>query len=146
MGDTATSSPIQAFTNKNVGTGKILTPSGLGIDDGNNGKRNYNITYVTNSAGEIDPKGELTVTEITTDSKTYDGTTSATLNGSATLVGVIPSDGVTVSTSTAVAIFNNKNVGTDEPVTVTNVTIGGVDAPVTTRAYPPTLNDGAIHK
>ena len=140
-GDSTTTPPIQTFADKNVGTGKTLTPSVLGINDGNGGG-NYNVTYVTNSAGEID-KINLTVTGITTDSKTYDRTTGATLGGSATLVGVISGDTVTISTSSAIATFDTKDVRTGKTVTVTGVTIGGTDAGNYLLTQP-TLTDGVI--
>lgn len=41
----------QTFDNKNIGTGKTLTPAGL-VSDGNNGA-NYSYNFVTNTTGEI---------------------------------------------------------------------------------------------
>lgn len=61
-GDYASSVPVQLFDNKNAGTGKTLSASGLVIDDGNGGS-NYSISYVDNSTGVITPK-PLTVTPI----------------------------------------------------------------------------------
>lgn len=49
----------QTFDNKNVGTGKILTPAGL-VSDGNNGA-NYSYNFVSDSTGEITIKA-ITVT------------------------------------------------------------------------------------
>ncbi|MDD4980575.1 MAG: YDG domain-containing protein, partial [Candidatus Omnitrophica bacterium] len=50
-GDTATWT--QTFDNKNVGTGKTLTPAGT-VNDGNGGL-NYNVTFVNNTTGVITP-------------------------------------------------------------------------------------------
>ena len=71
----ATAPPVwtETYDNKNVGTGKTLTPAGV-VNDGNGGP-NYNYTYATASAGEIDPTN-LTVTAAP-NTKPYDGTTSA---------------------------------------------------------------------
>jgi alpha-L-arabinofuranosidase len=50
-GDTA--SFIESYDNRNVGTGKTLTPSGS-VTDGNNGS-NYSYTFVATTAGTISP-------------------------------------------------------------------------------------------
>jgi trimeric autotransporter adhesin len=68
----------------------------------------------------------LTVSGITANNKTYDGTTAATLNtSSATLNGVLPRDTVTLDTSGAVVTFSSPDVGTNIPVSVTGLTISG---------------------
>ena len=64
----------QAFDNKNVGTGKTLTASGLVVNDGNGGL-DYTITYFTNTSGVI-TQAALTITAVT-NTKIFDGTTSA---------------------------------------------------------------------
>ena len=64
-----------AFTNKNAGTGnKVVTVSGVTIDDGNNGG-NYSVTYVDNTTSTIN-KANLTLKAVT-DTKTYDGTVAS---------------------------------------------------------------------
>ena len=73
-GDATTTAPTQTFNNKNVGSGKTLTASGLVINDGNSGN-NYTISYATNTTGIINARA-LTITAVT-NSKTFDGTTSA---------------------------------------------------------------------
>ena len=59
----------QSFDNRNAGTGKTLTASGV-VSDGNSG-HNYSVTFATVSTGSITAKG-LTVTGITASGKTYD--------------------------------------------------------------------------
>ena len=84
----------------------------------------------------------LSVTGITANNKTYDGTTAATLVfGTPTLQGVIGTDAVTLVTSGAVGTFSDQNVGTGKTVTVTGLSLGGAQAadyvlggPVTTTA------------
>ena len=63
----------------------------------------------------------VTVTgSITANDKTYDGTTAATLKfDSVTLTGVASGDIVSLDTDNVTATFDNKNVGTGKPVTVT---------------------------
>jgi hypothetical protein len=68
-GDATTTAPAQTFNNANAGTGKILTASGLVINDGNGGN-NYNISYATNNTGIINQIG-ITVTPDAGQFKTF---------------------------------------------------------------------------
>jgi hypothetical protein len=98
----------QAYDDKNVGTGKTLTPSGLVMNDGNGGA-NYSATYVDNTSGVITPAA-LT---ITADNKTRQyGDPNPPLT--ATFPGLVPGDtpaGVTGLTITTPAVPAS-NVGT----------------------------------
>ena len=71
-GDTATAC-TETYADRNVGTGKTLTPAGRCID-GNSGL-NYSYAYTAVTTGVI-AQTNLTVTAAA-NSKTYDGTTSA---------------------------------------------------------------------
>src|SRR4029077_6512680 len=64
---------VETYNNKNVGSGKTLTPSGT-VTDGNSGN-NYSYTFVASTNGTITARA-LTVTA-QTNTKTYDSTTSA---------------------------------------------------------------------
>jgi hypothetical protein len=133
-GDTANFT--EAYATKNAGTGKTLTPAGT-VNDGNGGA-NYNVSFVNNTTGVITAKG-LTVTAITANSKTFDGTTAATLNtGTAALVGVVALDVVTLNTAGATGTFATANAGTGITVTVSGLTIGGGDAGNYTLTQPTT--------
>ena len=69
------------------------------------------------------------MTGITANNKVYDGTTTATLNtGSASLVGVVGGETVTLDASSAVGAFADSNAGTGKAVSVSGVTVGGADA------------------
>ncbi len=126
---------IQIFDNKNVGMGKILTPSGI-VNDGNSGN-NYDYSFVSVNTGEITGI-TLTVSGISANNKVYDGTATATLNtGGAALVIVKPGDTVTlVGAGTATGTFadnpvgsgNGKNVGGNKAVNVSGLSLGGMDA------------------
>lgn len=70
-GDTADFT--ESYGTKNAGTGETLTPAGS-VSDGDEGD-DYAVTFVTNDTGVISPRA-ITVTAAT-NSKTYDGTTSA---------------------------------------------------------------------
>ena len=72
---------------------------------------------------------EVTVSGITANNKPFDGNTVATLNfGSATLVGVIPPDNVTLNTVGATGAFATAAVGGPKVVTIAGLTLGGADA------------------
>ncbi|MCY1167073.1 YDG domain protein [compost metagenome] len=96
-----------AFTDKNAGTGnKTVTAAGVTVNDGNGGN-NYSVSYVDNTNSTIN-KADLTVTA-TGVTKTYDGTLSATGNGS---VGVLAGAGAGESVNTAATqVFTDKNFG-----------------------------------
>jgi len=71
----------------------------------------------------------LTVSGITAKSKSYDATTSATLDASsATLVGVVGKDKVTLDASGAKGAFANKNAGKNKTVSLSGIAISGADA------------------
>ncbi|MBI3174031.1 MAG: Ig-like domain repeat protein, partial [Chloroflexi bacterium] len=105
-GDTATWS--QTFDNKNVGTGKTLTPAGA-IDDGNGGL-NYNITFVPVSTGSITARA-ITVTAVT-DTKEYDGDNGSNATPQVTGGGLATGDIASFS-----QLFDDKNVGTGKTLT-----------------------------
>jgi hypothetical protein len=139
-GDTVTLSTANAagvFANKNVGTGKSITISGLTISGANAAE--YTLTQPTTTAN-ITTK-ELTVTGITANDRVYDSTDSATallVKGSAVLVGKQGSDDVALSTANAAATFANKNIGTSKTVTISGITISGTDIANYTLTQPST--------
>lgn len=105
---------------------------------------NSSITVTaTNANGTSSPatlnfeiaKKTLKVTGLTADNKTYDGTTTATFSGTATLNGVIGSDDVTL-TGTPSATFATSNVGNGIAVTVTGYTLTGTKAANYTLTQP----------
>lgn len=125
--DAVATSPTQVYDNKNVGTNKKLTASGLVINDGNSGN-NYDITYISNNTGVITPAA-LIINNVTASNKVYDSTNSAVLNtDSAFLSGIVGGEVVDLNSSSATGSFNNKNVGIGKLVTTSGFTIGGVDA------------------
>ena len=72
------------------------------------------------------PKSPVTGV-IAANNKTYDGTTTATLN-SQTLTGVLPGDVGNVSLTVTQANFSTKNVGTGITVTATGLGLSGTSA------------------
>lgn len=120
-GDTVgTSAGTYAFDNKNAGTGKTVTISGVALTGAD--AANYSVTIPTSALADILQKA-LTA-NVSADSRTYDGTTAAT--GSVSLTGVLAGD--TVDTTVGTYAFGDKNAGTGKAVTVSGVTLTGADA------------------
>ncbi|RVU11949.1 beta strand repeat-containing protein, partial [Methylobacterium oryzihabitans] len=112
-----------SFADKNAGTGKPVTVSGYTLSGTDAG--NYNLVLPTGLTASI-ARAPLAVTGLSALGKTYDGTTSATLAGIAT-VTPIGSDVVAVSGS-GTGAFADKNAGMGKPVTVSGYTLSGTDA------------------
>jgi filamentous hemagglutinin family protein len=110
--DAVGSAAIQSFDNRNAGTGKTLTASGLVMNDGNGGA-NYTVNYVGNNAGVITPAA-LTVTA-QADSRGYDGTTSSS---AAPVLSGATYDAVG---SAAIQSFDNRNAGTGKTLTASGL-------------------------
>jgi hypothetical protein len=94
------------------------------------------VNVQTNATNTVSAKG-LTITGLTANDKTFDNNTTATLSGTATLVGVVSGDGPNVILGgTPVANFNDATVNTNKPVTVTGYTISGSAASNYTLSQP----------
>lgn len=105
------------FDNKNVGTGKTVTISGIAL--GGADKDNYKLT-----SDSATTTADITAKELTANvssvsvTKEYDGTTAAgTVNGAATAETGISGETVTVNVSAG--DYADKNVGTGKSVTLT---------------------------
>lgn len=88
-----TASAVGTFSDKNVGTGKVVTISGLTISGSD--ASNYTLTQPTTSAN-ITALALTATISVLGGGKVYDGTTAATLD-SRNLVGVLAGDTVTIS-------------------------------------------------
>ena len=110
-------------TIKSKGT-TTITATFAGNDNIKAGSASYTLT--------VNPKTLIVSGGITASNKTYNGTTTATLNTSgATLSdatggnGIVGNDVVTVS---ATGTFANANAGTNKTVNISNITLGGANA------------------
>ena len=103
LAGTDTGSFTQTFDTANVGTAKTLTPAGS-VTDGNGGA-NYAITFANDTTGVITARA-ITVTA-TTDTKTYDGTTS-----SAAIPTITSGTLAGTDTGAFTQTFDTANVGT----------------------------------
>ena len=112
-----------SFTDKNVGTGKIVTVSGGTLAGGDAG--NYQLTSASGTTTASITPATLTATSFTTQNKVYDATTAATVSGG-TLGGVFSGDAVSLTGLSG--NFADRNVGTGKTVTVSGGTLAGADA------------------
>ena len=81
---------------------------------------NYSLSIV--GSNFVITPASLSITGITGANKIYDGTTIATINGTASYVGLVAADAGLAIAGTPVFNFNNKNKGTTKPITVTGFT------------------------
>lgn len=131
------------FADKNRGSGKIVTISGINLSGPDAGK--YSLTQPVSTANIT--SAQLTITGIVANNKVYDETTSVGLNtASAILVGVFGGDNVTLISSGATGTVTDKNTGNDKPVSISGVTLGGTDAgnytltqPISTASITPVV-------
>ncbi len=116
--------PVSNFSQSNVGTSLTITTTGYTLSGADVAKYTFTQPTVT---GRSITKKPLTITGITANNKAYDTTTVATLSGTATLVGVVGADIVTLN-GTPVASFASATVANTKPVTVTGYTISGAQS------------------
>ena len=106
-----------AFSNKNAGTGKTVTVSGVTLNDGNGGN-NYDVSYADNTSSTINKANLILTTGNVV--KTYDGTISA-LGSAVATSGTQVFAGDSISGGTFA--FTNKHAGSGKTVTTSAVTV-----------------------
>lgn len=121
IGDSLTDSYTGAsFADKNVGTDKAVSVSGISVSGADSG--NYALSSATASATAAISARALAVSAAGVD-KIYDGTTAATVNLSDDRIS-----GDSLSAGYTSASFVDKNVGTGKTVSVSGISISGTDA------------------
>ena len=108
-----------AFGDRNAGTGKTVTASGIALSGTDAG--NYSVNATATALADIAARA-ITAT-LAANGKTYDGTTAAT--GTLSLSGVLAGDQVGAAGNFA---FGDKNAGAGKPVTASTITLSGADA------------------
>jgi uncharacterized repeat protein (TIGR02543 family) len=88
------------------------------------------VNGTTSSSGNIVTAKALTISGISISNKVYDGNTTATISGTAAYSGLVNGESFTV-TGTPSAVFNNKNVGTAKPISVSGYTAPSVNYSIT---------------
>lgn len=124
-----------AFGDKNVGTDKAVTVTGLTL--GGADAANYNILQPAGLTADITAR-PITLTGLTVDDKVYDATTDTTTTGTAAFSGILAGDTATIDGSAAIYAFEDKNAGNDKNINISGVLITGTDA----ANYDATSADG----
>jgi hypothetical protein len=129
-----TTGAIGKFVNKNVANGKTVSTSGFTMDGAD--AANYTLTQPVTTDNIIE--ANTTVSGVKANNKVYDGNTTATLSGVASLSGILIQD-IVVLNGTPVATFASPEIADNIPVNVTGYTISGVDAINYTLTQPESL-------
>lgn len=132
-----------AFADKNAGQDKTVNLT-YTLTDGANGCKKSNYTIGNTTTTTITPK---TVTAATTgaDTKTYDGTTDATVS-SWNFSGMIAGDDLSINPLTYSAAFSDTNAGTNKKVSVSDLSLTGADAGNYTLQNTSLTTKGTIDK
>ena len=114
------------YGDKNVGTDKLVTVTGLALSGSDAGNYQLASTSASAAIGAISP-APLTIEGLDVKDKDYDGTTPTDVSGGM-LVGGRPGDNVNFDATGASASFADKNAGTGKAVTVSGFVLTGDDA------------------
>jgi hypothetical protein len=113
-----------AFESADIGNDKTVTFSGFSLDGADAEK--YALAAQPESVTANITGIPLSINGLGAANKVYDGTTTATIIGTAVLNGVINGDTVTLNYGTAA--FADKNVGNNKTVSFNDFSVGGADA------------------
>ncbi|PIG30274.1 filamentous hemagglutinin family protein [Janthinobacterium sp. 35] len=131
------------FVDKNAGTGKTVTVSGATLADGTGLASNYTLSNPTGVTANISQATISSVTNVVADSKVYDGGTSVTFgSATATFNGMFSGDSLGIGATKAA--FSDKNAGAGKGVTISSLTLGGLDAANYTLASTTATGTGSI--
>ncbi len=150
--------PTYAYATATVGTSKAISASGFTISGTNSG--NYTLTQPTGLTANITAKALTFTGQTAASTKTYDGTTTALVSGTAALqssettgTGTTadgkPYTGDVVSISgTATATYNSALVGTGTTITYATGTLalGGASASNYSISLPANITGATINK
>ena len=133
-----------SFVDKNADVGKRVDITGITL--GGADARNYTLADTTATATANIAKATIaSVSGITADDRTYDGTTGATLNTqNSAFNGKILGDVLTVTDASGSFVDKNADVG--KRVNITGLTLGGADARNYTLADTTAVAKANIHQ
>src|SRR5256712_418875 len=122
------------FADRTVANGKPVTVTGVVLSGADAG--NYTVSQPSGLTANITAKN-LTINGAVANNKQYDGNNTATVNfSSATLVGVVSGDLVSINSAGYSATFTAKTVANGKPVTGLGVALSGADAGNYTVSQP----------
>ena len=127
---------VAVFDDASANTGKKVTLAGSSLESADALNYTLSLNGAPTTTATISSK-VLTLTGITANNKSYDGTTKATLNtDNAILSGVLGTDAVDLIISGATGTFENSSAGKDKAVSTSGFTLGGTDAKNYTLIQP----------
>ncbi len=127
-GDNVSAAAAGVYDTKDVGAGKTVAVTGITLTGADADDYTLNDSATSAAVGIIDP-ATLVAGLVGSTSKTYDGTTAATLtSANYSLSGpIVDGDNVSLVETTS-GVFGNKNAGTGKTVSVSGLTLTGADA------------------
>ena len=133
MSATATSGLTISYASSNTAvatisgsTVTIVGPGTTTITASQAGDANWNAASNVTQALTVNPKN-LTISGLTGVNRAYDATTNASVSGTASLVGIVGTDAVSLAGSPSYS-FASKTVGTGKSITATGFSLTGADA------------------
>lgn len=118
-----------SFENKNAGEDKTVNIVGIAL--GGDDAANYDLKSSTATTTATISKAKLTVSGLTPEDKTYDGSDACTLNGTPTISGVYEGDSCTIEEIKGAFVGTEdlpaKDVGTKKDVHYSTCTFAGTD-------------------
>ncbi|WP_374630877.1 beta strand repeat-containing protein [Pannonibacter indicus] len=124
--DVSLATALGIYADKNAGTGKLITVSGLSLSGMAAGNYTVSITPGT-VTGDVTQAVISSIGGIAALNKTADGTVTATLDTSSALFdGMINGDMLSVATATG--LFEDAEPGTGKTVLISGLSLGGADA------------------
>ena len=139
VGDTVAlgGSSVGTVASAAVGIGKGVTVTGYTISGASSG--NYSLTQPTGLTANISAK-EATIIGLAGQNKVYEGSTTATVTGTAALSGVVAADAANVTLGGSPSFtFATATAGSGKPISASGYTIGG-SAAANYRLTQPTLS------
>ncbi|MFN3496825.1 MAG: YDG domain-containing protein, partial [Pannonibacter indicus] len=124
--DVSLATALGIYADKNAGTGKLITVSGLTL--GGMAAGNYTVSITPGTVtGDVTQAVISSIGGIAALNKTADGTVTATLDTSGALFdGMITGDMLSVATATG--LFEDAEPGTGKTVLISGLSLGGADA------------------
>ncbi len=117
-----------ALFTRSAGTAKPVSAGGLSLTGSAAG--NYVLSYPSSVTTVTVTQRPVTVTGLSIDTKIFDGGTTATANVSQLSAGnVVSGDNVSIIASGVSARFSDGNAGSNKPVSVSGLSVGGIDGP-----------------
>jgi len=121
-GQTLTLTGSGTVASKNVGLQNLASLGSLTLGNGSNGGLASNYTLVGGTDTVNITPAPLTVTGLSGTSRVYNGSTVDALSGTATLLGLVPGESLTIGAPTT-GTLGSANAGS-EPISIAAVTIG----------------------